>query len=67
MYVCIPGARLVPTDAEDGIGSTGTGIPDPCEPPHGCWESSLSPLEEEPELIFALPSHQPHFWCLNGL
>jgi hypothetical protein len=31
-----------------------------CELPYGCWELNLGPLEEQPVLLTAEPSHQPH-------
>ena len=35
-------------------------IPDGCEPPCGCWELNSGPLEEQPVLLTAEPSLQPH-------
>lgn len=29
---------------------------DRCEPPYGCWELNVSPLEEQPVLYTAEPS-----------
>lgn len=37
--------------AEGGTGSPGTGDMDGCEPPYGCYESNLGPLEECPGLM----------------
>jgi hypothetical protein len=34
-------------------------ITDGCEPPCGCWESNLGPLEEHPVLLVSEPSLQP--------
>jgi hypothetical protein len=34
-------------------------ITDGCEPPRGCWELNLGPLEEQPVLLTAEPSLQP--------
>jgi hypothetical protein len=35
-----------PGRPEEGISFPGTGVPDGCEPQHGCWESDQLPLEE---------------------
>jgi hypothetical protein len=32
----------------EGVGSSGTGVTDSCEPSCGCWELNLDPLKEEP-------------------
>jgi hypothetical protein len=34
-------------------------ITDSCEPPCGCWEWNLRPLEEQPVLLTSKPSLQP--------
>jgi hypothetical protein len=34
-------------------------ITDGCEPPYGCWELNLGPLEEQSALLTAEPSPQP--------
>jgi hypothetical protein len=34
-------------------------ITDGCEPPYGCWELTLGPLEEQSVLLITKPSHQP--------
>jgi hypothetical protein len=34
-------------------------ITDGCEPPHGCWNLNLGPLEEQSVLLTAEPSLQP--------
>ena len=39
-------------------------IIDGCEPPCGCWEMNSWPLEEQPVLLTAEPSHQPQIICL---
>ena len=31
----------------------GTGVTDDCEPPYGCWEWNLGPLQEQPVLLTA--------------
>jgi len=35
-------------------------ITDGCEPPCGCWDLNSGPLEEQPVLLTAEPSLQPH-------
>ena len=44
MYVY---ALLMCLVLEEGLGSTGTGITDDCEPPGMCWESNPGPLKEQ--------------------
>ena len=44
--------------AEKGIGSPGTGVTDSYELSCGCWELTLDPLEEQPELLTSEPSFQ---------
>ena len=40
-------------------------ITDGCEPPYGCWELNLGPLEEQPVFLTAMSSLQPpHFQIL---
>jgi hypothetical protein len=34
-------------------------VTDGCEPPRGCWDLNLGPLEEQSVLLTAEPSHQP--------
>lgn len=41
------------------IRSTGTAIKDSCEPPYGCWQLNLGPLEEQPIFLNTEPSLQP--------
>lgn len=36
-----------PWRSEGGIRS-GTGVGDGCKPPHGCWDSNLGLLEDQP-------------------
>ena len=52
MYVYVPLAwdLWIP---EEGIRSPGTGVTDDYEPPCGCWESNLGPLEEHPVFLTA--------------
>jgi hypothetical protein len=33
---------------------------DGCEPPCGCWDLNLGPLEEQSALLTTEPSRQPH-------
>ena len=35
-------------------------ITDDCEPPCGCWDLNLGPLEEHSVLLTTEPSHQPN-------
>ena len=37
--------------SEESVRSSGTGATDSCEPPYGCWELNLGPLEEQPVLL----------------
>jgi hypothetical protein len=46
--VCVP---WCPKRPEEGVRSHGTGVRERCEPPWGCWESNLGPLEEQPVLL----------------
>lgn len=50
--------------SEEGIGSPGTGVPDSCEPPRGCW---AFPLEEQSMFFTALPSSSPLFVAATWL
>jgi hypothetical protein len=36
-------------------------VMDGCEPPCGCWDLNLGPLEEQSVLLTTEPSHQPRF------
>jgi hypothetical protein len=36
-------------------------VTDGCEPPCGCWDLNLGPLEEQLVLLTAEPSLKPHF------
>ena len=38
-------------------------ITDGCEPPCGCWELDLGPLEEQSVLLTTEPSLQSQFQC----
>jgi hypothetical protein len=41
---------------------------DDCEPPHGCWQPNLGPLQQQPVLFTAESSLQPQiYWHLNKL
>jgi hypothetical protein len=37
-------------------------VMDGCEPPCGCWDLNLGPLEEQSALLTTEPSHQPPFF-----
>jgi hypothetical protein len=50
---------------EEGTGSPGTGVADGCELPCGCWESNLSPLEEQAVLLTAEPCLQTPWFVTN--
>ena len=39
--------------------SASDSLTDGCEPPCGVWESNSGPMEEQPVLLTAEPSHQP--------
>ena len=41
------------------VTSPGTEVTDGCEPPGGCWESNLGPLEEQSVLLTPEPSPVP--------
>lgn len=49
----------------EGVGPSGTGVTDGYEPPCGCWELNLGPLEEQPVLVTIELSHQPFCFPLN--
>jgi len=50
MYICTP---------EKGIRFHRTTVIDGCEPPCGCWELNLGPLEKQSVLLTPEPSLQP--------
>jgi hypothetical protein len=52
-------ASLVLWRPKEGIGSPGTQVSGVCKPLCGCWDSNLSPLEEQSVLLTAEPSLQP--------
>ena len=47
---------------EEAIKATRTGDTDGCEPPCGCWEMNLGPLQEPQVLLTAEPFLQPLIW-----
>lgn len=49
-------------ESEEAVGSPRTRITGRCEPPHECWESDLSPLQEPQVLLTA----DPNLWSLGG-
>lgn len=53
-YVC----AWYPRRSEEGTGCPGTGLMDSCEPPCGCWESNLDPLQQQ-VLLTTEPSVRP--------
>ena len=53
----LPGACI-----RQGVRPSGAEVIDGCEPPCGCWEPNLGPLQEQQVLLRAEPSPQPpHF------
>jgi hypothetical protein len=46
--------------SEGDIRSPGAGFTDGCEPPRGCWELILGPLQEQQVLLIADLFLQPH-------
>lgn len=44
---------------EEGVLSPRIGVRHGYEPPHGCWQLSLGPREEEPLLLTSEPSLPP--------
>jgi hypothetical protein len=65
MYFVRLNARIctcfVSWEPEKGIWSSGTGVTDGCEPP--CGAKNPCPLEKQPMLLAAEPSHHP--WGLH--
>jgi hypothetical protein len=45
-------------EADKHMGSSGAGVNDGCEPPCGCWELNLGPLEDQSLLLTTEPP--PH-------
>lgn len=37
---------------EESVGSLGTEVIGSCEPPFGCWDSNLGPVQKQPVLLF---------------
>lgn len=50
-YVCVSRVCSVPMKVRQGITSPGSEVEDYCEPPYGCWEPNVSPLQELPVLL----------------
>jgi hypothetical protein len=46
MCISVPCACLVSIEAEEGVVSSGTRVPDGSEPSCRCWECNLGPLEQ---------------------
>lgn len=46
VYAWCPLTRL-----EEGVGYPGTGITEDGQPPYGCWEPNLGPLQEQQVLL----------------
>lgn len=51
---CVPGSQSL----REGVGSPRFRFTDDDEPPYGCWESNLCPLQEQ-QILTAEPSLQP--------
>jgi hypothetical protein len=49
-----------PWRPEDSVRSSGSGFADGWDPPYGYLKSNLGPLEEQPMLLNAEPTLQPH-------
>jgi hypothetical protein len=49
---------------EEGVGSHGTGVTGGCEPPCGCWELDLGPLQEQFGLLTAELPLKPSIYYL---
>ena len=65
LHVCLCTIfMLKPTEVRREIRSPGTRSTDGCEPPHGYWDSSPGPLEEQPVPLTTEPSLQPQPVCL---
>lgn len=47
------------------VRSPGTGIEDSCEPPCGCWDVNLGPLQEHQVVLTIEPSFQPLYFPLE--
>ena len=60
----VPPLSLCQRRPEEGVRSHTT---DGCEPPCGCWELSLGPLEEQPVGLTSEPSLQPDVILLRKL
>jgi hypothetical protein len=66
VYMSVLSACLCTTRApgayggKKGVGScdSKTGVPDGCEPPHGCWEGNPGSLLEQSVLLTTEPSLQ---------
>lgn len=49
LHVCLHHVwAWCPQRSEEGVEPSGTGVLGRCEPPYGCWELTLGPLEEQP-------------------
>ena len=57
-YVCNTCTQC-PWKPGRSVGSPRTGVTDGCEPPCGCWESYLGPVEEQPVSLVTEQSLQP--------
>lgn len=55
--VCVPSACLGPKEAEEHVGSPGTGVKDAREPPYWGWELNLGSVRV-PSTLTCLSSHR---------
>lgn len=56
LHLCLCTTWLqCPRTPEEGAGSPGTGATDTWAPPHRCWESNPSPLQEQPTILTSRP------------
>lgn len=55
-----------PKRPEEVVGSAGTVGKDCCELTYWCWESNLSPLEDQPMFLTAQQTLQPHWDISTG-
>ena len=55
-----------PQRSEKGVGSSGTGVTDGCEPPCKCWELNLGPLQEQQVFLTTKLSLESHLLFLTA-
>lgn len=69
LHLSVHDMCAVPTEVKDGVRSSETGVTEGSEPPRGCWEPHLRPLEEQLGYLSHLSSPTftfswllPFFW-----